>query len=100
LKSFDLEVTINIPTNGASNEGAFVGNGFFSYIDIKHAAAGDPGYTLQILNKRGTAIWESVSLTGDCVLHLPERIAVEDHKVKISASTLAGDFTLVASCAK
>lgn len=91
-------LTLTVSAPGGSAQGTVPGGGSFKYIEVSHPGAGDPNYTLQILNKRGTPVWESPLLTGETVVHISGGIPVEDHTIKIKASTLAGAFELYALC--
>lgn len=90
---FDETLVVTVAAPGGSGDAVMRAHGEVVYVEIRHLDVGDPAYTLQFVNKRGTVMWESSVLTGDCIVHIKDRIPVSDHSIRIKDSTLAGDFS-------
>lgn len=89
-----LTATVAAPNGDADTE-KIQGVGFMTYIEVAHPGAGDPDYTLQVVNHRGIVIWEtSEPITGDSIVHIKDRIPTLYHKIRIKGSTLAGLFNI------
>lgn len=88
-----LRVTVASP-GGSADSDKISGSGFLTYIEVVHEAVGDPDFKLQIINLRGTVVWETTILTGDSLVFVAGKIPTANHRLRIKDSTLAGLFQL------
>ena len=86
-------VVANVAINGGDGTSPAMGNyGVINYVEVQHPAPGDPAYKLQIVNLRGTVVWESPATSGDAVIWVDEDVPTYNHKCRILAGSIAGDY--------
>lgn len=89
------KVQITVASNGGSGQSDIrSGFGELLYVEVEHTDPGDPTYYLQVLNRRGSVIWESLLLTGNTTVWIDEQVPARGSALKIKTSSLAGAFEL------
>lgn len=102
VRAGECKLRAVVAAPGGSVDVLFPFSGLLSYFEVAWPDEGSPEFYLQIVNARGTVVWESpvrltVSKDTPSVCYVGDRIDGFNCSLRIKESTLAGEFTAYAN---